>query len=56
VPVWVIPAIVVGLATLTGSPLLLSLLSIVAMMWVFAIDDGRQPPRRKALGGPPPGS
>jgi hypothetical protein len=53
-PGWTLPAMVVGLTALTGSPLLFALLSIVAMMWIFAPDDCRRPPRRPARGVPPP--
>jgi hypothetical protein len=53
VPAWTLPAIVVGLTALTGSSLLFALISIVAMMWIFAVDDGA---RRRARGVPPPGS
>ncbi|MCO1654118.1 hypothetical protein [Pseudonocardia humida] len=46
VPVWVLPAIVIGLATASGSMVLLALLSVGTITWTILTADRTPPPRR----------
>ncbi len=56
VPTWALAAIALGLAVLTGSTLLLALVSIAAMYCWFARSDDRDGAQRRSTHRSPPES